>query len=173
MLYLDYLNSSVMRGWNEKYPYSSQICELCKNCCHQNLSKIAQSGRTGIQLITCKSCLPCFDDRMLKTTLPFQISDHVNLNFIFYIRLYLDCGWGGLYSRTLFIYKYESLRGFIKGVSGGCFIQINDVTHNPPLPKIRVRCYKSRSVIKWSLSFFKSGPFPASFYLFSSFQYSW
>ena len=40
----------------------------------------------------------------------------------------------------LFIYKYKMLRGFIKGVSGGCFvlIKINDVTHNPPLPTIWV-----------------------------------
>ena len=31
----------------------------------------------------------------------------------------------GLYSQTSFIYKYETLRGFIKGVSGGCFVLEN------------------------------------------------
>ena len=37
-----------------------------------------------------------------------------------------------------FIYKYETSRGFIKGVSGGCFVLINKLfypqsafTHNP------------------------------------------
>ena len=34
-------------------------------------------------------------------------------------------GKGGLYSQTLFIYKYETLPGFIKEVSGGCFVLIN------------------------------------------------
>ena len=35
-----------------------------------------------------------------------------------------DCGYGGLYSSTSIIFKYEMLRGFIKGVSGGCFILV-------------------------------------------------
>ena len=34
-------------------------------------------------------------------------------------------GKGGLYSRMSFIYKYKMSRGFIKGVSGGCFILIH------------------------------------------------
>ena len=35
-----------------------------------------------------------------------------------------DCTWGRLYSQMSFIYKYKTLRGFIKGVSGGCFVLI-------------------------------------------------
>ena len=47
-----------------------------------------------------------------------------------------------------FIYKYKTLRGFIKGVSGGCFILLNnDVTHNPPLPTIRVQWLIRQQVI--------------------------
>ena len=34
-------------------------------------------------------------------------------------------GKGGLYSQMSFIYKHETLCGFIKGVSGGCFVLIN------------------------------------------------
>ena len=34
-------------------------------------------------------------------------------------------GKGGLYSQTSFFNKYEMLHGFIKGVSGGCFVLIN------------------------------------------------
>ena len=36
-----------------------------------------------------------------------------------------DCGFGGFYSQTSFIYKYETSCGFIKWVSGGCFVLIN------------------------------------------------
>ena len=32
---------------------------------------------------------------------------------------------GRLCSQISFIYKYETLHGFIKGVSGGCFVLIN------------------------------------------------
>ena len=49
-------------------------------------------------------------------------------------------GKGRLYSKLSFIYKSETLCGLIKGVSGGCFVLIkNDVTHNPPLPTIRLQ----------------------------------
>ena len=34
-------------------------------------------------------------------------------------------GKGGLYLQMSFIYKYKTLHGFIKGVSGGRFILIN------------------------------------------------
>ena len=34
-------------------------------------------------------------------------------------------GKGELYSQMSFIYKYETLHGFIMGVSGGCFVLIN------------------------------------------------
>ena len=40
-----------------------------------------------------------------------------------------------------FIYKYKSLRGFIKGVNDS-YLQINDITHNPPLPTIWVRRWR-------------------------------
>ena len=46
-------------------------------------------------------------------------------------------GKGGLHPRMSLIYKYETLCGFIKGVSGGCFVLIDklcylqsDFTHN-------------------------------------------
>ena len=40
-----------------------------------------------------------------------------------------------------FIYKYKISHGFTKGVSGGdvWYLEINDVTHNLPLPTIRFR----------------------------------
>ena len=34
-------------------------------------------------------------------------------------------GKGGLYSGMSFIYKYKTLCGFIKAISGGCFVLIN------------------------------------------------
>ena len=42
---------------------------------------------------------------------------------------YPDCKLGGLYSRTSFIYKYETSHGFIKVISGGCFVLINKLCY--------------------------------------------
>ena len=53
---------------------------------------------------------------------------HTINNFLVVPRLWVkaDCGWGRLYLRTSFIYKYKMLHGFVKVVSGGCFILINN-----------------------------------------------
>ena len=43
---------------------------------------------------------------------------------------YPDCGLGGVYSQMSFIYKFETSCGFIKGVSGRCFV-LKNILHYP------------------------------------------
>ena len=55
-------------------------------------------------------------------------------------------GKGGLYSQISFIYKYKTLGGFIKGVSGGCFVLLNKLCY--PQSRSNVLFYYNALSIK-------------------------
>ena len=60
-----------------------------------------------------------------------------------------DCGLGRLYSQMSFLYKYKMLHGFIKGVSGGCFVLIKMTLPTIRLlPTIQVR--RTQQLTTWA-----------------------